>query len=51
MDENFYHSLRFKYEFRKNNWPKHPYRSQMAAEDSYYFPNDIETINDNLRKK
>ena len=48
MDNNLYNSLRFKYEFEKNEKPKYKYRSKMTAGDSYYFPNDIEVVKSNL---
>lgn len=51
MDKQFYNSLRFKLEFEKNKKPKYRYSPKITAEDSYYFPNEIEAIKNNLKKE
>jgi hypothetical protein len=51
MEEDFFHSLSFKYEFAKdkNDHPKNRYQSPMATGETFYFYSDYQTIKDNLR--
>jgi hypothetical protein len=50
LDENFYHSLRFKHTFAvtKNEKPRFPYAAPMATGPSYYFPVSFQLLADNL---
>ncbi|MBW4093471.1 MAG: hypothetical protein HIU82_20585 [Proteobacteria bacterium] len=48
LDESFYHSLRFKHGFAKNEEPKFPYTAPMATGPSYYFPVSFQMLADNL---
>jgi len=50
MDESFYHSLQFKYEFDKKALPSNAYQFAMSSSDNYYFHSDHETIMDNLER-
>ena len=50
MDEQYYHSLKFKYEFDKNNKPKNVYRAIMKTEDPYYFYSSLGVLLSNLEK-
>lgn len=50
MDEQYYHSLKFKYEFDKNNKPKNVYRAIMKAEDPCYFYSSLGVLLSNLEK-
>jgi len=49
MDENFYHSLQFEYEFDKNAQPSNAYQSAMSSVDNFYFYSDHKTIMNNLK--
>lgn len=48
LDEAFYHSLRFRFGFAKNEKPKFPYISPMATGPTFYFPVSLKTLFDNL---
>ena len=48
MDEQYYHSLKFKYEFDKNNKPKNMYKAIMKTEDPYYFYSSLSVLLRNL---
>jgi hypothetical protein len=48
LDESFYHSLRFKATFAKNEEPRFRYAAPMATGPSYYFPLSFELLADNL---
>lgn len=50
MDEQYYHSLRFKYEFHKNTKPKNAYKAIMKNEESYYFYSSLGVLLSNLEK-
>ena len=50
MDEQYYHSLRFKCEFDKSNKPKNVYRAIMKTEDTYYFYSSLGVLMSNLEK-
>ncbi len=50
MDEQYYHSLRFKYEFDKNNKPKNVYKAIMKTEDPYYFYSSLDVLLNNIEK-
>lgn len=49
MDEQFYHSLRFSYEYDKNNRPHNAYKAVMRPGESHYFYTSAEEILGNLR--
>jgi hypothetical protein len=48
LDESFYHSLRFKYSFEKNEEPKFLYKAPMTTGNSYYFPVSAALLADKL---
>ncbi|WP_236892942.1 hypothetical protein [Desulfoluna limicola] len=50
MDEQYYRSLRFKYEFEKNNQPKNVYKAIMKIDEPYYFYSSLNTLLINLEK-
>ncbi len=50
MDEQYYHSLKFKYGFNKNNKPKNVYKAIMKTEDPYYFYSSLTVLLRNLDK-
>ena len=50
MDEQYYHSLKFKLEFDKNNKPKNIYKAIMKTEDPYYFYSSCDELLNNLEK-
>lgn len=50
MDEQYYHSLKFKFEFDKNNKPKSVYKAIMKTEDPYYFYSSCDELLRNLEK-
>ena len=50
MDEQYYHSLKFKFEFDKNNKLKNAYKAIMKTEDSYYFYSSLDELLNNLEK-
>jgi len=49
MDEQYYHSLNFKYEFDKNNKPKNAYKAIMKTENPYYFCSSCDELLANLK--
>ncbi|MBJ7268056.1 hypothetical protein [Idiomarina abyssalis] len=49
MDEQYYHSLSFKYEFDKNSKPSNIYKAIMKTGDSCYFYNSCKELLENLR--
>lgn len=49
LDGAFYHSIRFKSEFIKNEEPKFPYTSPIIAENNYYFPMSLRRLTKNLK--
>jgi len=49
IDESFYHSLSFKYDFDKSGQPKHAYQAPLVNGDSHYFCDSYETILANLQ--
>ena len=51
LDESFYHSLRFKAGFTKNEEPKFPYVAPMATGPNYYFPVSFQLLADNLEPR
>jgi hypothetical protein len=51
MDEQYYHSLNFKFEFDKNNKPKNVYKAIMKTEDPYYFYSSCDELLSNIEKK
>jgi hypothetical protein len=48
LDESFYHSLRFKAGFAKNEEPRFFYATPMGTGPSYYFPVSFQLLADNL---
>jgi hypothetical protein len=48
LDEAFYHSLRFRFGFAKNEEAKFSYLSPMAAGPTFYFPVSLKLLLDNL---
>jgi hypothetical protein len=51
VDEQFYHSLRFRYEFDKHAQPSAPYRAPLSEIASAYYYCSFETILTNLDAK
>lgn len=51
MDADFYHSLRFNFEFEKNEKPCAQYRNPMTDDSSVYFYSSIQTILNNLQSE
>ena len=51
MDEQYFHSLKFKYEFEKNNQPNNEYIPIMKTEDPHYFYSSLDELLNNLEKK
>jgi hypothetical protein len=49
MDKNFFHSLRFVFEFQKTSCGKNAYREPLMGEDSSYYFADCKRILENLR--
>jgi len=49
LDETYYHSLKFKYEFEKNNGPSNTYLTKMMRTPSKYFYSTIDNILSNLK--
>jgi len=50
MDEQLYHSLRFKYEFKKNEKPNNTYKAIMKSHQPKYYYSSLDVIIDNLEK-
>ncbi len=50
MDEQYYHSLNFKFEFDKNKKPKNPYEAIMKTEQPYYFYSSCNELLSNLKE-
>ena len=48
LDESFYHSLRFKRAFAKNEEPRFPYAAPMGTGPRYYFPVSFQLLAENL---
>jgi len=51
IDEQFYHSLRFKFEFKKNEKPKNTYSAIMKPHDPSYFYSTCDVLIENLRDR
>lgn len=51
MDEQYYHSLIFNFEFDKNNKPKNVYRAIMKTDAPYYFYSSCDELLSNLKKQ
>ena len=49
MDQDFFHSLRFNYQFATSSRPKHTYVSPMANGPSYYHFESRQTLLDNIQ--
>jgi hypothetical protein len=50
MDEQYYHSLSFQLEFKKNEKPKNSYKAIMKTNDSFYFYSSCSELLSNLKK-
>jgi hypothetical protein len=50
MDEQYYHSLSFQWEFKKNEKPKNSYKAIMKTNVSYYFYSSCSELLNNLKK-
>lgn len=50
MDEQYYHSLNFKFEFEKNKKPKNSYKAIMKTEEPYYFYSSCDELINNIGK-
>lgn len=50
MDEQYYHSLNFRFEVDKNEKPKNVYKAIMKNEDPYYFYSSCDELLSNLEK-
>lgn len=50
MDEQFYHSLNFKYEYEKNNKPKNSYDPVMKSQKSNYYYASCDVLIENLKE-
>lgn len=48
MDEQFYHSLKYKYKFDKNAGPSNTYQTKMIASSPSYYYSSLENILSNL---
>lgn len=48
LDEQFYHSIKFKFEFQKNEKPQNSYSAIMKCTDSNYFYASYDTLLENL---
>ena len=48
LDENYYHSLKFKFEFDKNNKPCNGYRTKMRERNGVYYYFSTENMINNL---
>jgi hypothetical protein len=49
MDEQFYHSLQFKYEYEKNEKPKNTYSAIMKSHEPNYYYASCDVLIENLR--
>lgn len=49
MDEQFYHSLQFKYEYEKNKKPKNLYKAIMKSHQPNYYYASCDVLIENLR--
>ncbi|GMQ91590.1 MAG: hypothetical protein BMS9Abin11_0899 [Gammaproteobacteria bacterium] len=50
MDEQYYHSLNFKFGFDKNKKPKNSYKAIMKSEEAYYFYSSCNELLSNLNE-
>lgn len=50
MDEQYYHSLRFKYGFNKSRKPHNAYKAIMKTEDPHYFYSPLDVLLSNLEE-
>jgi len=51
LDEQFYHSLQFKFEFEKNEKPKNTYSAIMKSKQPNYFYSSCDVLIENLRDR
>ena len=49
MDQDFFYSLRFNYQFDKSRRPKHTYVSPMASGSNYYHYESVQTLLGNFK--
>jgi stalled ribosome alternative rescue factor ArfA len=49
MDEQFYHSLQFKYEYEKNKKSKNSYAAIMKSQEPNYYYASCDVLIENLR--
>lgn len=50
MDEQYYHSLNLKYDFKNNSKPKNKYNAIMKTEQTYYYYSSCDELLKNLRE-
>ena len=48
LDEQFYHSIQYKYEFKKNDKPKNSYSAIMKSSEPSYFYSSCDVLIENL---
>tara|TARA_B100001113_G_C21064105_1_gene602569 strand:+ start:264 stop:1253 length:990 start_codon:yes stop_codon:yes gene_type:complete len=48
LDEQFYHSIQFKYEFKKNDKPKNSYSAIMKSSEPCYFYSSCDELIENI---
>lgn len=48
LDEQFYHSIQFKYEFKKNDKPKNSYSAIMKSSEPSYFYSSCDVLIENI---
>lgn len=48
LDEQFYHSIQFKYEFKKNDKPKNSYSAIMKSSEPSYFYSSCDVLIENV---
>ena len=51
MDEQYYHSLNFMFEFEKNKKPKNTYKAIMKTKEPYYFYSSCDVLLSNIREQ
>ncbi|QGX39762.1 hypothetical protein [Permianibacter aggregans] len=51
MDEQYYHSLRFRYDFEKNLKPSNEYKALMKAEAPHYFYSSLDVLLNNIESE
>ena len=51
MDEQYFHSLKYKYGFTKHNEPHHAYQTKMKSTQSKYYYSSLNNIMNNLKQE